>query len=444
MKILFSPVGGTDPISNTNCQDGSMLHICRVYKPDKVILYMSKEILALHEADDRFVYCLDKLKELQHREMEYEIIERPQLNKVYEFDYFYKDFKQIIDNLLGETITEKDELLLNISSGTPAMKSGLVVLKTLGEYPCRLIQVVTPDRKMNEHNHKDYDVESLWELNEDNREDFENRCHEVACPNLSELIQLEIVKKHINAYDYSAAMDVAENLSEEITDAFYDFLEAAYCRELMDIVSVNKIAKKTGISILPIKEENQCKCFEYALNLDIKLKKQNYADFVRAITPLLVDLFELIIKAQTGIDINEYCFIKSKKKGNKIIKERDWDSSKLVGTEILQALETEYHQNFKSGFVKSDNLVAILKHFCNNQKVLKIVADLRAVEENIRNMAAHQIVSITEKTINSKTGFSGNEIMSLIKEAFSYTGIVIPKNGWESYDLMNQMIIDRM
>lgn len=193
-----------------------------------------------------------------------------------------------------------------------------------------------------------------------------------------------------------------------------------------------------------IKEENQCKCFEYALNLDIKLRKQNYADFVRAITPLLVDLFELIIKEQTGVDINDYCFIKTKKKGNKVTKERDWDSSKLEGTEVLRALEEEYYQNFKGGFVKSDNLVGILKYFCHNQKVLKVVMDLRTVEENIRNMAAHQIVSVTEKTISNKTGFSGQEIMNLIKEAFSYTGIVIPKNGWESYDTMNQMIIDRM
>ena len=43
--ILFSPVGGTDPISLTNCCDGSMLHICRHYKPDKVMLYMSKEMI---------------------------------------------------------------------------------------------------------------------------------------------------------------------------------------------------------------------------------------------------------------------------------------------------------------------------------------------------------------------------------------------------------------
>ena len=41
--ILFTPVGGTDPISSTNCKDGSMLHICRFYKPNKVIMYMSKE-----------------------------------------------------------------------------------------------------------------------------------------------------------------------------------------------------------------------------------------------------------------------------------------------------------------------------------------------------------------------------------------------------------------
>ena len=53
--ILFSPVGGTDPISSSNLRDGSLLHICRWYKPDKVYLYMSKEILALHEKGNR--YC---------------------------------------------------------------------------------------------------------------------------------------------------------------------------------------------------------------------------------------------------------------------------------------------------------------------------------------------------------------------------------------------------
>ena len=37
--VLFSPVGGTDPISND--RDGSMLHIARRYHPDHIMLFLS-------------------------------------------------------------------------------------------------------------------------------------------------------------------------------------------------------------------------------------------------------------------------------------------------------------------------------------------------------------------------------------------------------------------
>ena len=59
--ILFSPIGKTDPISKDNYKDGSMLHIARVYKPDKIVLYMSKEMLELQDKDDRFRYCIREL-----------------------------------------------------------------------------------------------------------------------------------------------------------------------------------------------------------------------------------------------------------------------------------------------------------------------------------------------------------------------------------------------
>ena len=112
--ILFSPVGGTDPISNTNGRDGSLLHICRVYQPDKVILYMSKEILDNQAKDDRYRYCLDRLAQNQGRKMEYEIIERPNLSNVQEFDFFYQDFRRIIARIT-EMMEDDDRLLLNVS-----------------------------------------------------------------------------------------------------------------------------------------------------------------------------------------------------------------------------------------------------------------------------------------------------------------------------------------
>lgn len=46
---------------------------------------------------------------------------------------FYKDFRAIIQNIYA-SMKEGDSLLLNISSGTPAMKSGLLVLQTIGNF----------------------------------------------------------------------------------------------------------------------------------------------------------------------------------------------------------------------------------------------------------------------------------------------------------------------
>ena len=86
--ILFSPIGGTDPIAEKNMQDGSLLHICRVYRPDKVVMYMSREMLEKHRKDNRYLECLDRLAKLQNREMEYVIIERPELQYVQKYDYF--------------------------------------------------------------------------------------------------------------------------------------------------------------------------------------------------------------------------------------------------------------------------------------------------------------------------------------------------------------------
>ena len=144
------------------------------------------KILDFQEKDDRYRYCLDRLAKMQDRSMIYEIIERRELTKVHEFDYFYEDFRKVISHIY-ETMDDSDTLLLNVSSGTPAMKSGLLVLQTLGEFPAKVIQVATPVGKLNEQIHEGYDVETLWGLDEDNLEGAQNRCKEIQCPTLSKI-----------------------------------------------------------------------------------------------------------------------------------------------------------------------------------------------------------------------------------------------------------------
>ena len=63
------------------------------------------------------------------------------------------------------------------------------------------------------------------------------------------------------------------------------------------------------------------------------------------------------------------------------------------------------------------------------------------MEEAIRNLAAHEIVSVTADTIIEKTGFTGKQIMDKIKEMFTYTEIHLKSGDWNAYNDMNEKII---
>lgn len=431
--ILFSPVGGTDPISLNNYRDGSMLHISRFYKPDKVIMYMSKEILEKHRADDRYRYCLDKLAAMQNRKMEYQIIERPDLSKVHEYDEYYRDFREIIDDII-RNMDESDQLILNVSSGTPSMKSGLLVLQTLLDYPCILVQVATPTEKMNEHSHEGFDVEVLWQLNEDNDANAPNRCKVVKCPTLTRIKQEEIIKKHIEVFDYQAALVVAKTIPKQFPPECRNLLKLGAARMLLDMNEVDRIQTKYGYNLLPVTEERERAVFEYALNLQVKLHRKEYVDFIRGITPLLVDLMEMLLVNRFNINIKDYCSYNQKKKSY------EWDMNKLAGTDILKYLNKNYSGGFKGGNISSDHLKTIIKSVCTDKELNENIKNLRDVEVNIRNLAAHQIVSITEKRIKKETGFTACKIMCEIKKLVEYTLPNISASAWDSYNEMNVLI----
>ena len=437
--ILFSPVGGTDPISAANVYDGSLLHICRFYKPDRVILYMSAEVLKLQEEDDRYRYCLKRLLELQKREMDIESIERPELTEVQEFDYFYDDFRNVLKNIYNG-MNEDDELLLNVSSGTPAMKSTLMILGTFGEIPCRLIQVATPVRKMNEHQHRDYDVQTLWELNEDNSENTENRCSEIHCPSLLMLKQEEMIKQHIAVYDYHAALTVAVAMPPVYTRSYINLVRAADFRQQLLLSDADKICNAFGINMFPVKDSNKRKYFEYALMLQNKLLRKEYADFIRGISPLLADLFELILKNYCGLDINKFTSIR-----NGI---RKWDRTKLASSDsnvvLIMNILTQNFSKFNYDPVYSSHLKVIIDNMTNDLTLRQLADDLRDVEATVRNLAAHEIVSITADSIRTLTGQTPDQIMKKIKTAFTYAGMNIKSEYWYSYDEMNRQIIDSM
>lgn len=213
-RVLFSPVGGTDPISADNARDGSMLHIARKRLPDAVYLYLSGEMLENQKLDQRYTRALEKLSAATGHRIDCHLIERPKLTEVQNFDVFYWDFRnEILGIIEKEDIASPSELLVNTSSGTPAMKNALVVLNALGGLKCTLVQVAAPERRMGTHNHPaDYDLDTYWELDEDGRPGSEDRTRDIKSPNLLGLSNLQTIRNFIDKYDYEAAWELAQTL----------------------------------------------------------------------------------------------------------------------------------------------------------------------------------------------------------------------------------------
>ena len=466
-RILFSPVGGTDPISMNNYHDGSMLHIIRYYSPEIILLYMSEEIFQFHCSDNRYIYCIEhlcsqkgfsvrtdlldknQLDQLQTHLNKTEpgvchciIIKDAELQNVHEYNIFIDEFSREI-SILKKCMTKSDELLLNVSSGTPAMKSALLVLSTMLDYQCRMIQVTTPEGAMNEHSHKDYDVEFLWEADEDNDKD-QNRCHEVNFKSLAMIKYKNILRQLISNYDYAGSLDVCKSV--KMIDPTFDDrpVRMAEKRNLLNIIEARKIARELNIDLCPIKADEDMKLFEYATNLFVKAKKKEYADFIRGLTPLILPLCIRILKEQTPDHIDIHHYIRRGKR-EKCMK---WDQQLLQGSDegirLDEVLNHSFNNHFSYDVVYSVHIVKLIEEFCQKQEIIDLMDSLRKVESNIRNIVAHQMVSVSQQTIIHVTGHTTDDCIAMIKKAFQYARINVRREYWNTYENMNMEIIQRL
>lgn len=224
--VLFSPIGSTDPV--TNFRDGSMLHICRKYKPCAVMLFLSSEMAERQKNDDRYVKAIEMLEKEEDFKTEIILEERPDLKNVQDFEICFKEFRPLLEKLHKNY--PDSEMLINIASGTPAMKGTLYMLASFLPFKVTLVQTSTPLKEQNPRRGviKDYDVELFWESNLDNdKKLYEDRCAVVKNPNLTEEIQKENIRDLIDGYEYSAALKIAEKISPALGGEVTELIKRA-------------------------------------------------------------------------------------------------------------------------------------------------------------------------------------------------------------------------
>lgn len=446
MKILFSPIGMTDPISDHTLQDGSLLNICRFYKPDKIYLYMSKEVMEYHEKDDRYVKCLEKVYEYLGKDFEYEIIDRRDLEEVQVFDFFYKEYRDILYKI---HLNHPDaEIILNVSSGTPAMKSALFVLCALFSFPMTPIQVSTPLKTANTKSNQVKltdpvnDFLEIIDMIMTEPEIYGDRTEIAFKENLNFELSKDIIKNHLKKYNYSAAFEVAQVTRQFLSEKSYHLIAAAFYRNNLDREGVLNNLKLANDKF-DFYETAQLRLIEYVLYLSVNVKRNMLLEFIRGISPVLDSLFKKAFELETNINLDNYL---TNKKGKVT-----WNRKNLMsddnGKKILGVLNKSYNVFNFTNTASSDNFLKLMesKEFgISKRNITKKAEELRDIEREGRNKAAHQIVSIDDKFLKTETGFTSEEILNKITDFVEDIKLGVKKENWNSYEIMNEKIINSL
>ncbi len=433
--ILFSPIGDHDPINTKNYSEGSMLHIVRHYKPEVVILYLTAQMQKKDEKDNRYEISIKKI----NKDCKIEKI-KAEVEDPHNFDRFIDEFSKII-----EQINKKYpdyEILLNISSGTPQIKSNLVLETVTSSIKLIPVQVETPLRASNTQQ-DDFKIEFLDKI-DTKKEQENNRCFVPKVLSFKYANLSSQIKSLIDNYEYNAAINLLEksNIKNEFDGNIIKLLKHCFYRLNLDF---EKAQQSYDLEI-----EN--KLFEYFYTIKIKQKKNELADFALKITPILTELVADFTDKKVPIAEISYEKVKGKKKIQYIGRELIQEYDSKYKTEILAFLDKimpegiQYNDQFKN----FTTLISICKYFRKEygndiskeaqeyNKIVGLFLSFEKFEQMIRNTTAHEMVGINEIMIKEYSGFSSKVLLSnlekiLIKEKqFVYGRLV--------YDEINEQL----
>lgn len=442
-RVLFSPIGDTDPIRN--CYDGACLHIVRHYHPDKVILFLTKSMSDMERKNHCYSRAIKHVAPACQIEIIYTDIIAAHL---------YDSFINILPSEVHKINTGDDEILLNLSSGTPQIKTMMAILSV--ENNLRGIQVVSPNKASNSqtpHMTADDDVEAMLANNFDDDLEAENRCQEPPLRTIRAFGERQRLLSLIDMYEYAGAYSLARG-SSNVSQEVKDILHHAVLRQKMLKTEARKVLSSIdGIKLFPnvsniknkYQQEKAENLIEYLLNVVVTQHKGYIGELLVKSNSYLSELLQYHVNNNSQFNLRE-CMNGEKLSASKL---------QYQYPELLECLNRDFADGFKDSAPNISMLCTICyyidaKGMLDNQDAYGQVADvLHKIADNdgfrkMRNAAAHNIANTNEERLRSVVGISSQELLHLLVKL---SDIILPVDARKAsniYNVLNHAIEARL
>ena len=438
MRILYTPVGDTDPIRG--CYDGGMLHIARHYNPDMAVLVLSKDMEQKEASDSRFSKALKHVKADLDIKLVYTGLEDVhRIDTLQPFvDHFYELLSEYPDA----------EILINLSSGTPQMKLIMSYLSVEHD-AVRGIQVDSPQGSSNRSEpavNDDEDIEIVIENNFDDQEDTENRCHEPQMGYIKRNNLKQSLHTLINSYKYKEAISLYHGYKRTFKDGVVidvlPFLEHAQLRLGLDYDGALQKSRKVGpINLSSIFTDKVLrKLHEFLMLMEVRLKQGQIEDFILKTTPFMYELMRYYFTKEFRVNWRQV-----EKKTSKGVR-LDMVAFKNQYPKLYESWhgnsDTPYLQELQVSFY---HMLHMLEDYDTvDRSLLKQLKEIRRIEKKIRNKMAHEVVVFTEQDICSAADIQSlQSFLHQIKDVFFIiTGQ--EKQNKLIYDTINTYVLEQI
>lgn len=397
-SILFTCVGTTDTVRGF--RDGGMVHTMRHYRPQKVYIFVSKEMEMLDQKDRRYAKTFEFIRENwggYAPEVHYNwsgIVDADDLDQVADpmSDYFEQVVRENPDA----------RIIINLSSGTPQMKMILAQLTLDNRYSDRIVvgvQVRNPEKKSGDSdrtNKKNYSVDEELELNEDEAPDAPNRCSE---PKLF-AIQRDRVRAQMRSLLERRDYRALEALGGQLPPDILPLIRHLAARNDLRTEEAYKLSRGLNLpfKLYPVKQaatEDYRELSEYYLLLRNLQITGRYSEFVLRVNPFLIRL----MTRQLEMELPE---------GAKDVIERRWNGRIVFHADILRRKMPEAMSELErrcKGYLDDRDLslfvgVPLLRIL--NQLPEYMLNTLEACDKlngSERNPLAHQLHAVTNEDI---------------------------------------------
>ena len=446
-KVLFSPVGMTDPIRCN--RDGPMLHIIRHYKPEKVYLFFTSETEDLEKTDRRYTLSITESGFDCQVQTIFSSIGDPS-----DFDAFIKVFPETLRGIAEEN--PGAQLLINISSGTSQMISALCLEIASNRYNLLPIQVKTPERRSNiVRQTGDFNLEGeVKNLLDKDTFHYPSRCEIPGMKNFRKALLCSQVETLIKTYDYHAALQIIEPYSAlfENFELTTTLLKHLWHRLSLQSDMAEKTAVESGIDFefYPCKNKDAEDIIEYFQTMKIKQKRGELSDFIMRITPFATETAKVFLGR--FIDWENLTVMENgvPSFSRKLIKDYSIELFNLVNREYKGGLRDTHFVNLSifASIIRALPDIALPEKqaLYNNRyhQVKKLLGMLNNLETVIRNKTAHEMRLVTEDTLKSKTGRKSSQILKDLEILLS---VVFPDDyirDFLIYDRINDLIIENL